>query len=114
MPALIPVGAEVEYFPSPIHLLIPHADIHFKNKKQDYSEESSRTTQLLYSPPSLSTTDDSQKTSRSHGTALLTLLSRSSVHSEITGSPQKATGGVQAGALTEALHAFEALQDLYL
>ena len=47
---LIPVCAEVEYFPSPIHLLIPHADIHFKNKKQDYSEESSRTTQLLYSP----------------------------------------------------------------
>ena len=99
---------------APFPLLIPHADIHFKNKKQDYSEESSRTTQLLYSPPSLSTTDDSQETSRSHVTALLTLLSRSSVHSEITGSPQKATGGVQAGALTEALHALEALQDLYL
>ena len=50
VPALIPVCAEVEYYPSPIPLLIPHADIHFKNKKQEHSEESSRTTQLLYSP----------------------------------------------------------------
>ena len=79
---LIPVCAEVEYFPSPIPLLLPHADIHFKNKKQDYSEESFRTTQLLYSPPSLSTTDHSQKTSKSHITALMTVLSHSSVHSE--------------------------------
>ena len=50
VPVLIPVCAEVEYYPSPIPLLIPHADIHFKNKKQEHSEESSRTTQLLYSP----------------------------------------------------------------
>ena len=69
---------------APLPLLIPHADIYLKNKKQDYSEESSRAMQLLYSPPS--TTDESQKTPKSHVTALLTLLSDSSVHSEITES----------------------------
>ena len=66
---------------APFPLLIPHADIYFKNNKQVYSEESSRTAQLLYSHPSLSTTDDVQKTSKSHVTALLTLLSDSSGNS---------------------------------
>jgi len=69
----------------PFSPLLPHAVFYFKNIEPDEREnKSSRTTQLLYSLPSLSPAGDFQVTSKSCIAAFLTLVSDSSVHSEIT------------------------------